>query len=341
MQATNFLRIFKDNSHYASNGKYPFLDSLARVVVDYIFSEKFATGDCQVSLSNDYIHLYDYMTLVVFIIDESRKEFGDVTIKEWLYTYSKSPFHDGAVEYVKEGDGLRINDGGWDLQLALLWGAYIYANVRHLDKDDKWGEAVTMLYNLMLEASGLKEHYFKQSALIVKADEACNTMVRYIKNSIAAKKQQKEAAQKEAAAANDSNKDALIAKLKADFARVQAENAQLKEGDKDKEPVNAFGKIIFFATVLSAAYDETFTNQLELSKFICSICGGSTSTFQPRISKLSKMAVNDKYSDEVKNAAKKIVERLKKVPKGDDKENPRIIDIIKSIEDEFHLRKNK
>ena len=129
-----------------------------------------------------------------------------------------------------------------------------------------------------------------------------------------------------------------IKELEAQVKKLEAENAQLKKESKEKEPANAFEKIIFFATVLSAAYSSSFTNQQELSEFICLICGGSTNTFQPRISKLSAMALNDKYTDEVINAAKKIVERLNKVPRGGDKGNPKILEIIKSIEDEFRLR---
>ena len=136
-------------------------------------------------------------------------------------------------------------------------------------------------------------------------------------------------------------KEQLQARIKELAAQVEELQQKLKSEDEEKTPANAYEKIIFFATVLSAAYDAGFTHQQELSEFICTICGGSPKTFQPRISKLSSMAATDKYDQEVINAAQKIVERLKKVPKGGDKDNPKILEIINSIECEFNLRKYK
>ena len=129
--------------------------------------------------------------------------------------------------------------------------------------------------------------------------------------------------------------------LKNDNALLKTENEKLQnqaQPEKELIPPNAYEKIIFFTTVLSAAYDDRFTNQQALSEFICLICGGSPTTFQPRISKLSSMADNDKYDVEVLNAAKKIVTKLNAIPKGGDKDNPKIQEIIKSIKGEFNLK---
>jgi predicted hydrocarbon binding protein len=111
---------------------------------------------------------------------------------------------------------------------------------------------------------------------------------------------------------------------------------KLKECEEHKiEPANAFEKIIFFCTVLSAAYDSTQTNQTGLSELICLICGGQPSTFQPRISKLADMSESGSYDKEVINAAKKLVKKLISVPRG---ENAKIQTFIDSIIAEFSIK---
>jgi hypothetical protein len=141
--------------------------------------------------------------------------------------------------------------------------------------------------------------------------------------------------------------------LKGKLKELEQSNQTSDEIDKLKKEVeslrkeghvsaNAYEKIIFFATVLSAAYDSRFTNQTALSELICLICGGSPSTFQPRISNLAKNAdasEKDKEKEkEIKNAAIKLVKKLMKVPKEVDKDNPKINEYIESIKSEFEIR---
>ena len=128
--------------------------------------------------------------------------------------------------------------------------------------------------------------------------------------------------------------------LKKDNEQLGNSLAQSKEDTnvKEQKAANAYEKIIFFATVLSAAYDDRFTNQTSLSNLICMVCGGSPSTYQPRISKLAKMAEDGKYEDEVRNAAKNLIAKLKAIPKEDDKENPKIKGYIDSILSEFGVQ---
>lgn len=118
----------------------------------------------------------------------------------------------------------------------------------------------------------------------------------------------------------------------------QEPSEQEQEATKELMSANAYEKIIFFATVLSTAYDDSFTNQQALSELICLICGGSTKTFQPRISKLSAMADKDHYEEEVVRAAKKLVEKLERITKEKDKGNPRLQEFINSIKSEFEIK---
>ena len=128
--------------------------------------------------------------------------------------------------------------------------------------------------------------------------------------------------------------------LKKDKEQLENSLAQSKDisDETEQKAANAYEKIIFFATVLSVAYDDRFTNQTSLSNLICMVCGGSPSTYQPRISKLAKMADEGKYTDEVCNAAKNLIDKLKAIPKEDDKGNPVLKKYIDSISSEFDVR---
>ena len=120
--------------------------------------------------------------------------------------------------------------------------------------------------------------------------------------------------------------------------RMKEEIDELRKHEPVQElkPLNTNEKIIFFSTVLNVAYESRFTNQKALSEFICLICGGSPTTFQPRISDFSDWE-NKGKTEEIQKAAKKIVDKLNKIPKGGDKDNPKIKEIIDSIRDEFQV----
>lgn len=121
--------------------------------------------------------------------------------------------------------------------------------------------------------------------------------------------------------------------------RLKEEIEELRKHEPVQElkPLNTNEKIIFFSTVLNVAYESRFTNQKALSEFICLICGGSPTTFQPRISDFSEWEKKGK-TEEIQKAAKKIVDKLNKIPKGGDKDNPKIKEIIDSIRDEFQVK---
>ena len=123
-------------------------------------------------------------------------------------------------------------------------------------------------------------------------------------------------------------------------------NKELYNLNQDFNDVNKWAKVIFFATVLNVAYQKKFTVGQQLANFICLICGGSPTTYQPLISKIGAMEDNEKdksgetYCPQVIKAAKEIVKRLVEIPEGDSV-HPTIQGYIDSICDEFSIEKPK
>ena len=342
MPYRTFIRQFTDNNKYGEFEKVPHLDALAHVVEEFVYSDKL-DGDLLHFRMKEEIPMFDFMTLAAYFISESQQDFGKSTIVGFVEDL-KAQYRGGiTTTHVEYPDNyLFVTCASYELIMGLLWTTYIYHSACYMfSKNEKFAEISSMVYGVMVEESGLKKEAFLKGSLSENASSARKTMLSYMVRNEVRNGLKKEEAPKESSAENDSKKDARIAELEAELKKTKEENVQLKKESKEIVPANAYEKIIFFATVLSAAYDAGFTNQLELSEFICTICGGSPTTFQPRISKLSSMSATGKYEQEVIHAAQRIVERLKKVPKGGDKGNPRILDIINSIEGEFELRKYK
>ena len=137
-----------------------------------------------------------------------------------------------------------------------------------------------------------------------------------------------------------------IEKLQAELEKIRSTLPVNVDMDVDYDDVNKWAKVIFFATVLNAAYQKKFTVGQQLALFISLICGGKPSTYQPIISKIASMEDNEKdksgesYSPQVIKAAKDIVNRLVEIPEGKDV-HPTIQRYIDSICDEFGIEKPK
>lgn len=146
--------------------------------------------------------------------------------------------------------------------------------------------------------------------------------------------------------AQRTQKDITIKELESQIESLKSTPAVVANMDVDYDNINKWAKVIFFATVLNAAYQKKFTVGQQLALFICLICGGKPSTYQPIISKIATMEDNEKdksgetYSPQVIKAAKEIVNRLVEIPEGEDV-HPTIQGYIDSICDEFSIERPK
>lgn len=138
----------------------------------------------------------------------------------------------------------------------------------------------------------------------------------------------------------------IIKELQAEVAKFKSVSTANVDMDKDYNDVNKWAKVIFFATVLNTAYQKKYTIGQQLAHFICMVCGGKPSTYQPLISKIASMEDNEKdnsgetYIPQVIKAAKEIVNRLVEIPEGESVP-PTIQKYIDSICDEFSIEKPK
>lgn len=317
------LRTTRLYTEYKFTGIIPYDNALAKAL-QWLYDESEFEDDENAEYNMDTrLPLYDFMTLVVLFIGSAHEEYGVTKLREiiQLLEEGKNPsdWREKNPTYEYENNDLLINKMETCTTEVILWAAYIYclfrSELNHNNPDAKCYKAKDVLYDLFKKKSystdeGIQDHFLMQ--------HRDATMRLIVSNWLSEKNEQKKGPA-------DRKPDA-----------EQGEKKAIESCEERKiEPTNAFGKIIFFCTVLSTAYDSTLTNQTGLSELICLICGGQPSTFQPRISKLADMVESGVYDKEVINSAKKLVKKLRSVPRG---ENAKIQTFIDSIMAEFSLK---
>ena len=356
----SFSRLFKTNSDYHNFEDVACIESLAFTVQEFLYTSK-AEDDYENYNMDNHIKLFDLMSLTTYFIRASTIDLGKATIKGYIQDLKKQKhsYRIGeSVEYVKD-DALLVTEASFELIEAILWAAYLYIRFRSKleeGEDETWTNAEKMLYDLMQEEYPYREDLFKESFFVINIDAALEVLFKHWLKML---KKTKESTKEDSDSKQESDsqlqtiideQQAQIEKLKADNAlipqlrqKVVEQNELLKAQKKQAleenvPPANSWEKVIFFANVLSSAYNDLFTNQQALSELICLICGGRPSTFQPRISKLAKMSENDEYSQEVTSAAKNLISRLNRVPRNNKEEDSIIQNYINNIKAEFSIK---
>ncbi len=221
MPGRTFKRQFTDNNKYAEFDKIPYMDALAHVVEEFVYSDKL-DGDLLHFHMKEEIRMFDFMTLAAYFISESQKDFGKSTIRGFVedlktHSWGKNNTH---VEY-PEGN-LFVTDASYELIMGLLWTTYIYHSACYMfSKNEKFAEISSMVYGVMVEESGLKKEAFLKGSLSENASSARKMMLSYMVRNEVRNGLKKEVA-KEEPAEDSSNLQARIAEL-------EAENKELKE----------------------------------------------------------------------------------------------------------------
>lgn len=224
MPGRTFKRQFTDNNKYAEFDKIPYMDALAHVVEEFVYSDKL-DGDLLHFHMKEEIPMFDFMTLAAYFISESQQDFGKSTIRGFVEDL-KAQYRGGiTTTHVEYPDNyLFVTCASYELIMGLLWTTYIYHSACYMfSKNEKFAEISSMVYGVMVEESGLKKEAFLKSSLSENAPSARKMMLSYMVRNEVRNGLKKEEAPKESSAANDSEKDARIAELKAELAKAQAD----------------------------------------------------------------------------------------------------------------------
>ncbi len=178
----SYERIFTNNSKYHEYKPLLFIDSLAYMVQEYLYSVRDPKESSDFILDGR-LRFYDFMTLTVYIIRASRTELGKINVKEILenlYQYKYGHYAAMSIEYTKE-NALLVCNADYKLVLPLLWTAYVYASTRNrVEKNELWGRSATLLHGMMMENIPYKEEELKKLPPFKYTDDAIDTLINHI-----------------------------------------------------------------------------------------------------------------------------------------------------------------
>lgn len=182
MTLRKFQRIFINNGQYRSFDKIPFMESLAYVTQEFLYSEKVEDEWC-VFRMDERIKLYDFMTLLVYVIGASVDDFGKATIKGYIedLKIKKNNYQsEDSIEYLDDSYML-VTNASFELIDALLWMSYVYSKVRSdFNKDGSWIRASETLFNLAWKESGYTREAFNDLPHIKCTNQAVDILKKHI-----------------------------------------------------------------------------------------------------------------------------------------------------------------
>ena len=213
MTLKGFERIFTNNCKYDNYEDIPYIDSLAYMVQEFLYTDKAQDGKQDYRMDGR-IKLYDFMTMTDYFLTSLTSGLGRATILGYIddIKQSKHSFiSEEKVEYEK--GALVISCASHELIMALLWTTYIYANaIAQTPDSDFWKEAARMLYDLMKEYSFYKEDAFKEHLLIRLTPEALLVMISHIQKKAASKTSTTQATKEETLRQDDNEVDDNVMK---------------------------------------------------------------------------------------------------------------------------------
>lgn len=177
-QYKSFTRYFKNYNEFGTFKNIMFLDSVAVMVQEFLYSSKYKA---QMNFRLDgLISLYDFMSLEVSVISPMFHELGLSAIKDFIrdIQQERPGYEECEIEYTQDGAALVVYNASDRLIIPLLWTAYIYANARFLvEKDEAYKNATTMYYQFLLENSYYDEELTKDAYPINYSKEAIQLLI--------------------------------------------------------------------------------------------------------------------------------------------------------------------
>lgn len=253
-----YHRYFTDNDKYGER-KTPYLDSLAFVVQEFLYSKdkakqeiiykervfdnytettyinkKTKSFDCEM---DGRIQLYDFVTMTLHLINTLPSDFAKVQLKEYLADLKKtnSIYSRNDINYTNN-DGIYLYNPSKEMIFALLWAAWIYMKVfLDLNPNKMLEKRVDMLYDAMKENYPFTEENLEKHPLIAHAPDAIILMCKHIEAKAKKKKSKPSQSSEEEHAEDNSKLQARIAELEAELEKAKKQVADLEKQNKEQK----------------------------------------------------------------------------------------------------------
>ncbi len=253
-----YHRYFTNNDKYGER-KTPYLDSLAFVVQEFLYTEgkakqeikyresvfdnytmttrinrKTKSFDCYMQ---GHIQLYDFVTMTLHLINTLPSDYAKVQLKEYLADLKKtnSIYSRNDINYTNN-DGIYLSNPSNEMIFALLWAAWIYLRVfLDLNPNKMLEKRVDMLYDAMKENYPYTEENLEKHPLIAHAADAIILMCKHIEAKAKKKKSKPSQSSEEEHAEDNSKLQARIAELEAELEKAKKQVADLEKQNKEQK----------------------------------------------------------------------------------------------------------
>ena len=250
-----YYRYFTDNDKYGER-KTPYLDSLAFVVQEFLYSKdkakqeiiykervfddytetthtnkKTKSFDCEM---DGRIQLYDFVTMTFHLINTLPSDFAKVQLKEYLADLKKKDGISYREEISCTQNGIYLYNTSKEMIFALLWAAWIYMKVfLDLNPNKMLEKRVDMLYDAMKENYPSTAENLEKHPLIVHAPDAMMLMRQHIQAK--AKKSKSNKSSDKEHAEDNSELQARIKELESELEKAKKQVADLEKQNKEQK----------------------------------------------------------------------------------------------------------
>lgn len=178
-----YPRVFTSADGFGTYREIPYIDSLAKIVKEFLYTckdENRHQGYCL----DGIINLYDFMSLEIPVVKSLSLNFGKDAIKSYINVLRQNRYSHETnmiIGYENLGRDILVCNASDKLIIPLLWTAHIYARARAFIGGDKvFGDAIIMLFELMMESSYYDIDFTMKLTPISKSKEALNMLINDI-----------------------------------------------------------------------------------------------------------------------------------------------------------------
>ena len=228
-QYKTFKRYFTNYGGFGNFKDILFLDSLAVMVQDFLYTRKESDDEIYYRLDG-YISLYDFMSLVVSVIYPMFHELGLSAIKDFIHSLQQERpgYDESEIEYLKNETVMVVYNATDRLIIPLLWTAYIYANARYIvEKDEEYKNATKMYYGLIFENSYYDKELTKETYPINCSKEAMQMLIKHIEKKCNERLRKDETTKNNRHAENE-EKTEMLNKIRRLESEIEEKNEQIE-----------------------------------------------------------------------------------------------------------------
>lgn len=229
---------FEDNNSFKGNvGGFHYLDSFAKTLM-WLYTDEADGPRNQKYCLKGVIKMYQLVNVITMLVSHASGELGGASVLDIISDLKKGEgqeWRDSQYNVIreftnKEGvNGLSIKWATDELIKSILWGGYIYCTATTTIGDNKWKNALDVIYNVMKDELALKDAAFKNHWLIKHTDKMVKSMLDNIEERRKKEMEKEKNASESGLDIQHLSSNKYIEELKSRIKELEEDNRRLAE----------------------------------------------------------------------------------------------------------------